>query len=272
MDIENAITVDVEDWYHVCGLERLPQVPSSSRRVVRNTQKILALLDGFGVKGTFFVLGSVAEAEPGLVPEIAAAGHEIASHGWSHALVYDQGPAAFRDEIRRTADLLESQCGHRPVGFRAPQWSLGHAPWAFPILAEEGCRYDSSLNPLPFVGDTRGSRTPYRRAEGLLEFPPLVTHSVLGNLPTGGGWGFRFFPARLIERGISGLNRQNAPAVLYLHPRELDPEGPRLPLPALKSFAAYGPRRDAADRLSRLLAGFRFTTLDRLADTWDSAF
>ncbi|GAM08870.1 peptidoglycan deacetylase [Geobacter sp. OR-1] len=271
----NAITVDVEEWFHVCGVDGIEPL-SCARRVRGNVERLLAVLDAGKLKATFFVLGSLAADEPGVVAEIAARGHEIASHGYSHSLVGSLDPAAFRDELRRTADILEHLTGRRPEGFRAPQWSLSHArmPWAFDILIEEGYRYDSSCNPLPFVGDRAGSRTPWRirRDRGdIWEIPPLVTPSLLGNLPTGGGWGFRFFPFRMIENTVCSLNSGGAPAVFFLHPRELDPAGPRLPMSRFREFVVYGPRKDAMERLSRLLSRFRFITLGEMVANWGSA-
>lgn len=268
----NAITIDVEDWYHVCGLKTEPVVPRSQHRVRRNIERILSILDEFAIKATFFMLGCIAESEPDLAPLIAAEGHEISSHGYSHRLVTQLSPDEFRHEIRHTASLLLQQTGRSPVGFRAPQWSLSRlsTPWAFNILAEEGYRYDSSLNPLPFVGDARGSRFPSRLGEvagSLLEYPPLVAPSPLGNLPVGGGWGFRLFPVSFVTNAIEGYNRLDQPAVLYLHPRELDPNGPRLALSPLKSFAAYGPRRDAESRLRHLFERFSFIPMKDLAIT-----
>ena len=270
--MENALTVDVEDWYHVCDAGPLPEAPAVQRRVRQATESLLALLDEYGVKATFFVLGSVSRHDPALVSLIVSSGHEIASHGFSHRLVPELGREGFRDELIRTGDLLERQTGRRPVGFRAPQWSLGAStPWAFEILRKEGYRYDSSLNPLPIVGDRRGSRLPHRIAGGLLEFPPLVTSFPGINLPTGGGWGFRFFPQQLVTWSIRRLNEEGYPAVLYLHPREMEPNGPRLKLSPLREFVVYGPRRSVADRLRPLLSRYRFTTLEHLADSWDTA-
>ena len=271
----NALTVDVEEWFHVCGAAGIDRRPSD-RRLGRNIDKLLSEFDAYRIKATFFVLGSVAEMEPELVPTIAAAGHEIASHGFSHTLVRELTPESFREELRRTGDILERQSGRRPIGFRAPQWSLGRqgTPWAFEILAEEGFRYDSSCNPLSFVGDPGGPRFPFRMTAGgeeLWEIPPMVTPSLLGNLPTGGGWGFRFFPSGLIRKSMSRLNEQGFPAVLYLHPREVDPSGPRLRLPLLKAFVTYGPRSDAMERLHPLLRQFRFIPLCRLVEQWESA-
>ena len=189
-------------------------------------------------------------------------------------MVRDLDPRRFRDELRRTGDILERQCGHKTVGFRAPQWSMSaENPWAFEILLEEGYRYDSSCNPLPFVGNPEGLRTPHKiRVEPgfLWEIPPMVTPSFLGNLPTGGGWGFRVFPQSLIHKSIRELNQAGAPAVIFLHPRELDPSGPRLRLKPLKKFAAYGPKCDVSARLEALLRSFRFGTLREMVDKWES--
>jgi polysaccharide deacetylase family protein (PEP-CTERM system associated) len=234
------------------------------------------LLDEHHQKSTFFMLGSVAESDPALAPMICSAGHEIASHGYSHRLVTDLTPQQFRDELQLTQRILLEQTGERPFGYRAPRWSLSEqSGWAFAILREQGYRYDSSLTPLPFAGNSRGSRTAYRlegEGAGLLEIPPMVTRSWIGNLPTGGGWGFRFFPFRMICATIEELNRRHHPAVLYLHPREVDPDGPRLDLPTLKRFVSYGSRTDAAPRLSELLRRYQFITLKELVDKWQHAF
>jgi polysaccharide deacetylase family protein (PEP-CTERM system associated) len=222
------------------------------------------------------MLGSVAENDPALAPMICSAGHEIASHGYSHRLVTDLTPQQFREELLLTERILVDQTGQRPIGFRAPQWSLSEQKtgWAFAILKDLGYRYDSSLTPLPFAGNFRGSRTAYRlegEGAGLWEIPPMVTRSWIGNLPTGGGWGFRFFPFRKICATIEALNRSSDPAVLYIHPREVDPDGPRLDLPSLKRFVSYGTRTDATPRLGELLRRYQFITLKELVDTWQPA-
>ena len=271
----NALTVDLEDWYHGCCAAGQPVVSPGERRVRRNTELILALLEQCRVKATFFALGAVAESDPALLPLIAAAGHEIASHGYSHTLVPLLGPAAFREEVRRSAGIIADQTGSLPAGFRAPQWSLGRAtPWAMEILHQEGCLYDSSYNPLAVIGDRRGPRLPFAIRTGsgsLVELPPMVTPSPIGNLPTGGGWGFRFFPLPLIRSTMRKLNRAGAPAVLYLHPRELEPFGPRLRLSPFQSFVSYGPRTDPTGRLRELLTRFQFKTLKELALAWKPA-
>jgi polysaccharide deacetylase family protein (PEP-CTERM system associated) len=271
----NTLTVDVEDWFHICGLELEPKVNPDEWRVRSNVAKLLSLLAGHNVRATFFVLGCVAEGLPGLVPQIASAGHEIASHGYSHRMVTGLGPQGFREELRHTRAILECQSGQKIVGFRAPQWSLNaETPWAFEILKEDGYWYDSSLTPLPFIGNPKGPRMPYEinmTCGALWEIPPMVTPSLLGNLPTGGGWGLRVFPQRTIHKTIRELNGAGAPAVIFLHPRELDPSGPRLRLSPLKKFAAYGPRTDVTRRLDNLLRCFRFGTLRDLVEQWESA-
>ena len=250
----------------------IPLPPRDTWRVRRNLEKILALLGEYGHRATFFILGSVAENDPALAPLISSAGHEIASHGYSHHLVTDLTQRQFREELILTERILLEQTGQRPIGYRAPQWSLSaQTGWAFDILREQGYLYDSSLNPLPFVGNFRGSRTPYRlsgNGSGLWEIPPMVTRSCLGNLPTGGGWGFRFFPFWMIRKTIEELNRYNHPAVLYLHPRELDPAGPRVDLPPLKRFVSFGTRTDAVPRLRELLSRYQFTTMKEMVDKW----
>jgi polysaccharide deacetylase family protein (PEP-CTERM system associated) len=269
------VSIDLEDWFHVCGLKHQPHIPPDAWRIRQATDILLALFAEFRVKTTFFVLGSVAEADPELVDSIHRQGHEIASHGYSHRLVHELSPGQFNEELHKTEAVIMGITGSRPVGFRAPQWSVTvHTPWFDEILAQRGYLYDSSRNPLPFVGDRNASRHPYRiqTAHGALwEIPPMVSPSLMGNLPTGGGWGFRFFPFAMIASTVERYGRADRPAVLYLHPRDVDPSGPRLELPLLKRFASYGTRRDARPRLRRLLENYAFTTLREQVDSWQSA-
>ncbi|SKA21242.1 polysaccharide deacetylase family protein, PEP-CTERM locus subfamily [Trichlorobacter thiogenes] len=271
----SALTIDVEDWYHVCGIGQQTVPPRHSWRVAQNVEKIVALLEQNQIKATFFMLGSVAKAIPELAPMIVAKGHEIASHGYSHTLLTDMDKQQFLDELRRTEQVLIEQTGKRPVGYRAPQWSVSpETPWVDELLAESGYLYDSSRNPLPFVGDAAAPRYPYRidtPCGSLWEVPPLVTKTSLVSLPTGGGWGFRLFPLGLISATIEAYMRDAAPAVLYLHPREIDPDGPRLQLPLFKRFLAYGMRTDATSRLANLLQRYCFMTLEEMVRQWQPA-
>ncbi|MEI6214146.1 MAG: polysaccharide deacetylase family protein [Desulfuromonadales bacterium] len=270
-----TFTVDVEDWFHVCGVGAPPMVDRNRWRVAETTGRLLDLFAELGIRGTFFMLGSVAAAEPGLAPRIVDEGHEIASHGYSHRPVYELSPDEFHEELTRTADIIVSQTGVKPVGFRAPQWSLGkRTPWAFDILAREGYRYDSSCTPLPLIGEPKGSKIPYvieADSGKLWEIPPLVTPGRLTNLPCGGGWGLRMFPLKTVLRGIKAAHDSGNPAVFFLHPREVDPGGPRLKLPLLKSFAAYGPRKDSTSRLKCVAETGVSIPLRELVDSWPSA-
>jgi len=274
--VAHAITVDVEDWYHVCGQNQPLDDLAWQGRVAESLTSVLELLRSCGVRGTFFVLGSVASRYPELAPRIVGAGHELASHGWSHRLVTELSPHEFGEELLQTADLLEQQTGQRPQGFRAPRWSLSRqsTPWAFEILTQQGYRYDSSLTPLAMIGDPAGPRLPHRietAAGTLWEIPPLVTATPLGNLPTGGGWGFRFFPLAMIRHTLQVYQRQGGPGVLFMHPRELDPDGPRLRLGLLREFATYGPRSSAAGRLAALMRSFCFVPLGEQVNSWQTA-
>jgi len=268
--LKNAITVDVEDWYHVCGLKKNPVVSPAQFRVRKNIEAILGLFSEFNIKATFFILGQVAEAKPELAPLISNAGHEIASHGYSHRLITSLSADEFRSEIRKTDHIIKQQTGVKPIGFRAPQWSLSlkETPWAFEILVQEGYLYDSSLNPLPLVGDTKGTKNPFiiqTNSGNLMEFPPMVASIMKKNIPIAGGWAFRLLPLPFVKKTIKAYNMDNQPAILFLHPREIDPDGPRLKLPMLKSFAAYGTRQDATPRLKDLFNTFSFTTIKELA-------
>ncbi len=271
----HSITVDLEDWYHVCGV-KLPSGIEAGGRVVEATGNILALLRRHNICATFFVLGSVAAQYPELLYKIADNGHEIASHGWSHRLVTELSHDEFMEELERTASVIEGQTGCKPVGFRAPRWSLSrlNTPWAFKILAESGYLYDSSLTPLPAIGEPNGPRYPHiieTEAVNIWEVPPIVTKTPFINLPTGGGWGFRFFPLSIIQATIRRYADRGQPAVIFVHPRELDPEGPRLNLGVFQGFATYGSRTSSEDRLQRLFSEFRFKPLGEIVKTWQPA-
>lgn len=272
--LATCFTVDVEDWFHVCGIGDMPPVQPDQWRVFETTLRLLDLFDDLGIRGTFFMLGSVAAVRPELASRIAARGHEVASHGYSHKLVYELTPEQFNEEIIRTGDLISQQTGRAPVGFRAPQWSLGErTPWAFEILAREGYLYDSSCTPLRFVGNSRGALAPYRlstRTGNLWEIPPLVTPTRFGNLPCGGGWGLRLLPVKTILKGINNAHAGGNPAVFFLHPREVDPDGPRLDLPLLKRFAAYGTRSDVAPVVRRLARTGTSIPLREMVESWQS--
>ncbi|MBW2303534.1 MAG: polysaccharide deacetylase family protein [Deltaproteobacteria bacterium] len=269
MSIPNILTIDVEDWFHICGIEN--QLPESAwnrleARVLPNTRKILDLLHEFRARATFFVLGYVAEREPDLIREIKARGHEIATHGFHHRRVYTQSPDQFREDLVRALEVLSEITGSPAEGFRAPEWSIrDDSLWALEILAGEGIRYDSSMAPLPVIGNPSYPTSPHRRMTrvgALWEFPPLVRETPFLNLPIGGGWGLRVFPYSLIRAAIRGLNRRGYPAVIFLHPREFDPRPPRIPLPLSRRFVLNARVKSTPERMRRLLEDFSFTSVE----------
>jgi polysaccharide deacetylase family protein (PEP-CTERM system associated) len=262
----NALTVDFEDWYQ--GLE-IPQASWAGYedRLPASGRRLLALFAERGARATFFILGAVAERHPELVREIAAAGHEIGTHGWSHTLVYQMTPETFREELVRSIRLLESLTRQHIVGHRAPFFSITRRSlWALDILGEEGLRYDSSVFPVLNYryGIEDAPRWPYAVREGdggLIEFP-ISTWRVLGrNLPVSGGAYFRIFPYALTRTALRSINREGKPVVFYVHPWELDPGHPRIPLPRRIAATHYFNLGSTAGRLRRLLGEFSFAPM-----------
>lgn len=268
MNVENILTVDLEDWFHVCGLEQtIPEAswPDLEDRVSDNTLKILDILSKRGVRATFFVLGFVAEKHPELIAKINRSGHEIATHGYAHRRVYTLTPELFREDLKRAMGTI-SAITEKPVkGYRAPEWSIrDDSLWGLHILQEEGFEYDSSMAPLPIIGNPTYSKIPHAlnlAAGPLWEFPPLVAGTPLVNLPLGGGWGLRVFPYPMIRSAIRRLNKKGQPALIYLHPREFDTDCPRVRLPLAKKFVLHARLERAEQRLHRLLDHFRFTSV-----------
>lgn len=269
--IPNALTVDVEDYFHVAALA--PSIPretwaSREPRVVANTQRLLAILGQFGVRGTFFILGWVAERHPQLVRDIAACGHEIACHGFSHRLVYEQSPEEFYEETRRAKNLLEDISGSAVHGYRAASYSIVRKSlWALDILADLGFVYDSSIFPVRHdrYGIPDAERVPHRmstpKGKSIVEWP-LATARILGmRLPVAGGGYFRLLPYRLSRWGLASINRREMrPFIFYLHPWEIDPAQPRVSATWLSRFRHYTNLEKCEERLRRLLSEFRFGT------------
>jgi len=272
--IVNAMSIDVEDYFHVSVFDGI--VPRSSwadmeSRVERNTQRLLAIFDEYEVRSTFFVLGWVAERFPDLVRDIAARRHEVASHGYAHRLAYDQTPKAFREDVRRAKSLLEDATGRRVLGYRAPSYSITpRSLWAIDVLIEEGYQYDSSIFPIRHdrYGIPISDRRPYRidrPAGSLLEVPGSTTQLGLMNVPVAGGGYFRILPYWWTRWGIDRVNRlERRPAVFYLHPWEIDPDQPRLHVGRMGAFRHYRNLGDTERRLRQLLTEFRFDTVEHL--------
>jgi polysaccharide deacetylase family protein (PEP-CTERM system associated) len=268
----NAMTVDVEDYFHVSVFEKtVPRAnwESLESRVVANTERLLDLFDEYGVRSTFFVLGWVAERYPSLVPSIARRGHELASHGYAHRLVYEQPPDAFREDVRRSKAIIEEQSGRRVNGYRAPSFSVTEQSlWALDVLLEEGFRYDASIFPIRHdrYGIPDAPRWPHAmaRAGGSLFEVPGSTVRVGGtNLPVAGGGYFRILPYAWTRWGMRRVNHVDGqPAVFYLHPWEIDPEQPRLPASVLGRFRHYRNLHLTEARLRSLMRDFSFGPLE----------
>ena len=269
--VVNAMTIDVEDYFHVSVFDGVVPRDGWDRfesRVCANTDRLVDIFAGAGVRATFFVLGWVGERFPQLVQRLVAAGHEIASHGYAHRLIYDQTPGAFREDVRRAKAVLESAAGCRVDGYRAPSYSITpRSLWALDVLIEEGYRYDSSIFPVHHdrYGIPLSPRHPYvitRDSGSLVEMPASTVRCGPLNLPIGGGGYFRILPYGWTRWGIGRVNRvERRPAVFYLHPWEIDPGQPFLPASRLSRFRHYRNLAATEGRLQRLLQDFRFSTM-----------
>jgi len=271
--IANAMTVDVEDYFHVqafAGIIDRADWDSMPCRIEANTDRILALLDSAGVKATMFTLGWVAERYPQLVRRIVAGGHELASHGHGHARVDSQTPAVFRADIRRAKALLEDIGGVPVIGYRAPTFSIGpRNAWAFDVLEEEGHRYSSSVYPVrhDLYGAPDASRFPHRPGAGALVELPMTAIQLMGrNIPCSGGGYFRLVPYDLFKMGLQRFNTADkAPGLFYIHPWEVDPGQPRIAkAPLLSKFRHYVSLSRTAGRLERLLRDFAWDRVDKV--------
>jgi polysaccharide deacetylase family protein (PEP-CTERM system associated) len=268
--MNNALSFDVEDWFQVENLK--PAIPRErwdtlELRVEANTRRILALLRERDVKATFFVLGWVAERCPGLVKDIDREGHEVASHGYGHHLIYEMTPEDFREDLVKSKRILEEQIGKPVEGYRAPSFSITpETPWALDILKDAGFRYDSSIFPVSFhdrYGFPGASHRPFAWPNGLMEIPLAVYPIGKYFLPAAGGGYFRLFPYRYFRHVFARLNRNCQAFTFYLHPWELDPDQPRMRVPWFYRFRHYVNLRKTEGRLRRLLEDFRFTTIPR---------
>ena len=272
----NALTIDVEEWFHVCGVPSLapPRWDGLESRVELTTRLVLDLLDETGARATFFVVGWVAERCPQLVQAIAAAGHQIGSHGHLHQRAYELGPAAFREDLRRSVTALTA-AGVRPSCFRAPEWSINERSlWALDVLASEGFTLDASMAPVKLVGDPRYPRVPHVRRTGsgdLLEVPPFVADRFGQVMPLGWGWALRMSAPAAVAAAIAKANRAGRAAVLTVHPWEIDPHPPRIALPPRLRFAHYFRLAGFRERLRAVLRTGAFQALDALAVAPSSA-
>jgi polysaccharide deacetylase family protein (PEP-CTERM system associated) len=271
----NALTIDVEDYFQVSGFEAVVGYETWDRyesRVERNTHRILDILGEYETKATFFVLGWLADRYPKLVMEIDQRGHEVACHGYSHRLIYNQTKSEFREETRRAKCGLEKIIGKPVLGYRAASYSItAKSLWALDILAEEGFLYDSSIFPVwhDRYGIPGSKRFPYRLTlsdqRTMAEFPLTTVHLGPVDLPIAGGGYLRLLPVWFVRWAIQRIQEQEqAPVSIYLHPWELDPEQPRVNGSRLSRFRHYLNLHAMEGKLRALLSTFRFGSMQEV--------
>jgi polysaccharide deacetylase family protein (PEP-CTERM system associated) len=263
-------TVDVEEYFQVKALEsvvRPNEWLSQPSRVARSIDELLACLDRHAVQATFFVLGWLAEHRPAVVRAIADAGHEIASHGFLHERVTSLSPQSFREDLRASKAALENLTGASVIGYRAPSFSIIPGfEWAFDVLIEEGYVYDSSLFPIRRrgYGYPSAPRAPHiiHRPHGVLaEFPLATTRVFNYPIPAAGGGYLRQFPLAVIRRAFREATERSEPATFYIHPWEIDPGQPRLPVSAVNRVRHYRGLAATIGRIEALLDEFAFGTI-----------
>ena len=264
----NALTFDIEDYYQVEAFKdfvKFEEWPSYPSRVVENTQKIIRILAERNVKATFFILGWIAERFPEMVEQLADEGHEIATHGYAHEMVYRQTQAAFEEDLLKSIEVLERLSGKTVIGYRAPTYSIiEDSFWALDILIRNNLRYDSSIFPIIHdrYGVPNGERFPYQIERGggmIMEFPLSTLRVWKWNFPIAGGGYLRLFPYWMLKKGLQWINQQKKPAIIYLHPWELDPEQPRIPnIPKRTQFRHYINLHSTAAKLRHLIYDFDF--------------
>jgi polysaccharide deacetylase family protein (PEP-CTERM system associated) len=264
-------SVDVEEYFHPTAVAaRFPMGSwdALERRSPAVIGRLLELLARHDVTATFFVVGWLAEREPAMVTEIAAAGHELASHGYEHALVGALGPDGFRESVRRSKAVLEDIGARRVIGYRAPSFSIVPGlEWAFDVLVEEGYTYDASLFPVrhhPTYGYPLAGPDPlWLRCEAgwIMEFPATTARILGATLPAGGGAYFRLLPPAIVRAGLGQAARRAAPGMFYIHPWELDDWAPAVAIPWLQRVRTFAGRARTWGRLERLFRDFRFTAI-----------
>lgn len=269
--IVNAMSVDVEDYFQASAFDRVVSRADwhgFESRVVRNTHRLLTLFDQHGVRATFFVLGWVAERFPELVRDIARLGHEVASHGFHHQLIYTLTPEQFREDVRRAKAVAEDAAGCAVVGYRAPSFSVVKPTlWALDVLLEEGYEYDASIFPIHHdrygIPDSPRHIHRIERAAGaIVEVPGSTVRVGTANLPIAGGGYFRLFPYAWTKWGISRVNTvDQEPVVFYLHPWEIDPGQPRLRVGRTTRFRHYTGLEKTLHRMEKLVSDFRFDSI-----------
>ncbi|MFN0205237.1 MAG: XrtA system polysaccharide deacetylase [Planctomycetota bacterium] len=271
MRLLHALSFDVEEHFQVANFAKVisrddwDRVPS---RVEQNVNTIFTLCERANVKATFFTLGWVAERHKSLVREIVARGHELASHGYDHQFVDVLGEHGFRDDVRRTKNILEDISGAAVLGFRASTFTITkRTPWALQILAEENYKYDASIFPVkhPAYGVPDAPRNvrieSLNNGRSIVEFPPLTLRWMNRNIGAGGGGYFRLFPYVYTSTAFARAEKEGLSGSLYLHPWEFDPEQPRVKAGFVANLRHYRNLTETGARLERLLKDYSFSTM-----------
>jgi len=266
----NILTFDIEDWYHANydGVN-LDSCRGTASHFRANMELVLRVCEEAGCKATFFVLGCIGEEYPDVVRAIACAGHEVASHGYSHQLAYQQTFDEFRADVEKSIEILQPLSGMKVTGYRAPSWSIIERNYHYlEALESLGMKYDASIFPVKtfLYGIPNAPTAIHRpcvngRELDLYEVPMSVMTVCGKNVGFSGGFYFRLFPQWLIKRGIRSANKQGNSAIVYLHPRELDATERRLSLPKLESFIQYYNVGKNQAKLENVLHSFRFTSI-----------
>nr|WP_307990862.1 XrtA system polysaccharide deacetylase [uncultured Niameybacter sp.] len=266
--MKNILCVDLEDWYNA-NLMEIDKNVEIQERVTINTYRLLEIFEESNVKATFFVLASIAEKHPNLILEIKKKGHEIASHGYGHELIYSQSKEQFREDIKNSKKILEDIIDEPILGYRAPSWSITEKSlWALEILQQEGFKYDSSI--FPFKNFLYGIKNApryaynsnvYNKNSNLMEIPPSTIKFMKFNIPFSGGFYFRFLPYCIIDFFIKLINSYKQPVIVYIHPWEIDKNQPKLKLSPIAHFIQYYGIRRCEKKLKKLVKRYSFMTM-----------
>ena len=269
---QNIFSIDVEDWFNLSGTGFEPPPSEWDRlesRIEQNLRGLLELLAAGGATATCFVVGYFAKRFPHLIREAVAAGHEIASHSYFHRLIYQMSASEFYEDALATRKLLEDVTGRAVRGFRAPAFSVTeHTPWFFEKLVEAGYGYDSSVFPAPHqtggFATTRLEPHGVQTASGTIAEFPITAVRVFGRPMCffGGGY-LRLFPYRIIRTMAHTALNEGRPVIFYVHPREIDPEQPRLPLSARRKFTCYVNLGTTRPKIRQILRDFKVSSFNR---------
>lgn len=271
----NMLTCELEDWFHILGTNGPPpqdQWSGLSLRAEASVRRMLELFADNGVKATFFCLGWMAERMPALVRDCQQAGHEIGSHGYAHVLAYDVGPKAFREDLEHAKKILEDITGQAVNGFRCPGFCVtDENRWVFDVVAETGHTYDASVFPAHhghggLLHTPVGPHWVETDSGPLVEFPVSTVPFLDRRICMFGGGYLRLFPLRAIRWGIRRLHEDGLPLIVYIHPREIDPEHPRLRLKLHRRFKSYVNLRTTLRKLTWLCEHCAFTTMGEIAE------